>query len=199
MSCTCNGGIPSNTLTTSYLVETAHCGILNKDGEHYIYAKASLPSFGQQLKPRTIEIMFFTKQAVNSLLQVLLAGSVAADVNAGFNVDTAQKVMTDKASHSWEWGTAAEGPIGVVRQPIFRLRPQPFPKWQNPHPEPIDLLAFLRQTTYQPQLASPRRQLCRRRPGVSRRIRHLAGTVGLGLQWRCRPRSGLPPQQGPQI
>ncbi|WPH02722.1 Hypothetical protein R9X50_00559000 [Acrodontium crateriforme] len=80
--------------------------------------------------------MFTSKQSVTSVLLAILATSIATDVNPGFNVDTAQKVMTDKASHSWEWGTAAEALLELYDNQYSVFGSNPFPNGGIPMVDP---------------------------------------------------------------
>lgn len=77
--------------------------------------------------------MFVSKAAVTSLLLALLSGTAVADVNAGFNVQSAAKVMTDKAAQSWEWGTAAEALLELYNNDISVFGANPFPNGKIPH------------------------------------------------------------------
>lgn len=76
-----------------------------------------------------------SKAAVSSLLIALMAGDVLA-VNAGFNVETAAKVMTDKASHSWEWGTAAQALLELYNNELSVFGDNPFPNGKIPKADP---------------------------------------------------------------
>lgn len=80
--------------------------------------------------------MFISKQTITSLLLAILAGSVAADVNSGINPDNAATFMTNKASHSWEWGTAAEALLELYDNQYSVYGSNPFPNGKIPKPDP---------------------------------------------------------------
>lgn len=80
--------------------------------------------------------MFVSKAAVSSLLLALLSGVAVADVDAGFNVHSAEKVMTDKAGQSWEWGTAAEALLELYDNDLSVFGPNPFPDGKLPKADP---------------------------------------------------------------
>ncbi|EEY14352.1 conserved hypothetical protein [Verticillium alfalfae VaMs.102] len=62
--------------------------------------------------------------------------TVANDVNAGFNAYTAAQVMVDRASHSWEWGTAAEALLELYNPELSVFGPEPFPGGKIPKADP---------------------------------------------------------------
>ena len=84
--------------------------------------------------------MHFSKQAVSTLLLALLSStaiaSTAAEVNPGFDVYKAAQVMTDKASHSWEWGTAAEALLELYNNDLSVFGTNPFPNGKIPLADP---------------------------------------------------------------
>lgn len=93
---------------------------------------------------------FSFKQAASSLLLSLLSSAaispVAADVDAGFDVFTAAQVMVDKASHSWEWGTAAEALLELYNNELSVFGPNPFPNGRVPSADPGTFaLAYAKQ------------------------------------------------------
>ncbi|KAG7103239.1 Pentafunctional AROM polypeptide like protein [Verticillium longisporum] len=62
--------------------------------------------------------------------------AVANDVNAGFNAYMAAQVMVDRASHSWEWGTAAEALLELYNPELSVFGPEPFPGGKIPNADP---------------------------------------------------------------
>jgi hypothetical protein len=79
--------------------------------------------------------MRFLKQAASPALAALLyatSAGAAASVDAGFNVDQTAKVMTDKSSHSWEWGTAAQALLELYNNEVSVFGPNPFPNGKIP-------------------------------------------------------------------
>jgi hypothetical protein len=90
---------------------------------------------------------FSFKQAVSSLLLALFSSAVinpvAADVDAGFDAFEAAQVMIGKASHSWEWGTAAEALLELYNNDLSIFGANPFPNGKVPSPDPgIFALAY---------------------------------------------------------
>jgi hypothetical protein len=87
--------------------------------------------------------MYLSKEAVSSLLLALFARTAIADVDSGYNVFSAAQVMIDKASHSWEWGTAAEALLELYNNELSVFGSNPFPNGQIPSADPgIISLAF---------------------------------------------------------
>ncbi|KAK5992638.1 hypothetical protein PT974_06053 [Cladobotryum mycophilum] len=80
--------------------------------------------------------MQFSKTALSSLLLALLLETATADVNAGFNVETAARVMTDKSQYSWEWGTAAQALLELYDNNISVFGDNPFPNGRIPNVSP---------------------------------------------------------------
>ncbi|KAH6710676.1 hypothetical protein BKA61DRAFT_694331 [Leptodontidium sp. MPI-SDFR-AT-0119] len=66
------------------------------------------------------------------LLAVLPTTCVADVVNSGFDVYEAAQVMMSKASHSWEWGTAAEALLELYNNEISVFSSNPFPNGKIP-------------------------------------------------------------------
>lgn len=78
--------------------------------------------------------MRFSTQALLSLLLALLARTANADdINSGFDVSAAAQVMVDLASHSWEWGTAAEALLELYNGELSVFGSNPFPNGQIPN------------------------------------------------------------------
>ncbi len=68
---------------------------------------------------------------------VLISTRIGAnDVNAEFNAYTAAQVMVDKASHSWEWGTASEALLELYNPELSVFGSNPFPNGQIPNADP---------------------------------------------------------------
>lgn len=87
--------------------------------------------------------MHFSKQAVTSLLLALLADGVSGQVNAGFDVNKAANIMTDKSGQSWEWGTAAQALLELDNNELSVFGPNPFPNGKIPKADPkIRALAY---------------------------------------------------------
>ncbi|KAH9224959.1 hypothetical protein DL95DRAFT_431046 [Leptodontidium sp. 2 PMI_412] len=66
------------------------------------------------------------------LLAVLPTTCVADVVNSGFDVYEAAQVMMNKASHSWEWGTAAEALLELYNNELSVFSSNPFPNGKIP-------------------------------------------------------------------
>ncbi|KAJ6437243.1 FAD-binding, type 2 [Purpureocillium lavendulum] len=94
--------------------------------------------------------MPFSKYGLVSVLLGAFAqtttAAAAADVNAGFNAYEAAQVMVEKASHSWEWGTAAEALLELYNPDLSVFGPNPFPGGNVPKADPGTLaLSYARQ------------------------------------------------------
>lgn len=70
------------------------------------------------------------------LVAALCAGTALADVNAGFNVNTAADVMVSHAKHSWEWGTAAQALLELDNNDLSVFGDNPFPNGKIPWADP---------------------------------------------------------------
>ncbi|EHK19940.1 uncharacterized protein TRIVIDRAFT_156047, partial [Trichoderma virens Gv29-8] len=71
------------------------------------------------------------------LLTILPSVAIAAnDVDAGFNAYAAAQVMVNKASHSWEWGTAAEALLELYNPELSVFGSNPFPNGKVPQASP---------------------------------------------------------------
>ncbi|KAL7943805.1 Six-hairpin glycosidase-like protein [Trichoderma barbatum] len=85
----------------------------------------------------------------SGLLSLLLFGlpqAAIADVDAGFNVNTAAQVMLDKSSHSWEWGTTAEALLELYNPELSVFGPNPFPNGKVPRADPnTNALAYAKR------------------------------------------------------
>ncbi|KAL3963047.1 hypothetical protein ACCO45_000051 [Purpureocillium lilacinum] len=82
------------------------------------------------------------------LLCVALFASigVAKEVNAGFDPYAAAQVMVDSASHSWEWGTAAEALLELYNPELSVFGSKPFPQDGVPAADPSTFaLAYAKQ------------------------------------------------------
>jgi len=91
--------------------------------------------------------MYFSKQDALLLLLALCSRIAIADlVNSGYDVYTATQVMIDDASHSWEWGTAAEALLELYNPELSVFGSDPFPNGQIPSANPgIFALAYAQQ------------------------------------------------------
>ncbi|PVH74821.1 Six-hairpin glycosidase [Cadophora sp. DSE1049] len=69
---------------------------------------------------------------VSFLLAVFLTTCVADVVDSGFDVYSAAQVMMNKASHSWEWGTAAEALLQLYNNELSVFATNPFPNGKIP-------------------------------------------------------------------
>jgi hypothetical protein len=77
---------------------------------------------------------------------VLLDMAAVAGVNNSFNVYSAAQVMIDLASHSWEWGTAAQALLELYNNELSVFGPNPFPNGKVPAADPNVLaLVYARQ------------------------------------------------------
>ncbi|KAI5456232.1 Six-hairpin glycosidase-like protein [Mariannaea sp. PMI_226] len=80
------------------------------------------------------------------LLAIFSSVAVAANVNAGFDVFSAAQVMVDRASQSWEWGTAAEALLELYNNELSVFGPNPFPGGKVPVADPgVFALAYAKQ------------------------------------------------------
>lgn len=87
-----------------------------------------------------------SKAAITSLLLTLVANTTAAaTVDAGFDVDKVASVMQDRASHSWEWGTAAQALLELYNNELSIYGSNPFPGGQIPKADPkIKSLSYVK-------------------------------------------------------
>ncbi|KAL7941526.1 Six-hairpin glycosidase-like protein [Trichoderma barbatum] len=70
------------------------------------------------------------------LLTCYPSTSVALIVNPGYDVYAAAQVMIDKASHSWEWGTASEALLELYNNDVSVFGSNPFPNGKVPSASP---------------------------------------------------------------
>ncbi|KAJ6782467.1 hypothetical protein PWT90_04831 [Aphanocladium album] len=83
--------------------------------------------------------------AKQTLLATLCAGTALADVNAGFNVQTAADVAVSHSSHSWEWGTTAQALLELENNELSVFGDDPFPGGKIPQADPgIRALAYVK-------------------------------------------------------
>ncbi|EGY13387.1 uncharacterized protein VDAG_00069 [Verticillium dahliae VdLs.17] len=80
--------------------------------------------------------MPFVLRLSSFFLSFFASIAVANDVNAGFNAYMAAQVMVDRASHSWEWGTAAEALLELYNPELSVFGPEPFPGGKIPNADP---------------------------------------------------------------
>ncbi|OTA04512.1 hypothetical protein A9Z42_0050900 [Trichoderma parareesei] len=74
------------------------------------------------------------------------AAAANDDVDAGFDAYAAAQVMVDKASHSWEWGTAAEALLELHNPELSVFGSNPFPGGKIPPADPsTTALAYAKQ------------------------------------------------------
>jgi hypothetical protein len=87
-----------------------------------------------------------------SLVSALLFSpqpSVAAEVDAGYDVYAAAQAMIKLASHSWEYGTAAEALLELYNPELSVFGSNPFPGGKVPSANPSTLaLEFAKQFIY---------------------------------------------------
>lgn len=91
----------------------------------------------QPFNSRLLSLLFFT------LPKVVIG---ANDVDAGFDTYAAAQVMINKASHSWEWGTAAEALLELYNPELSVFGSSPFPNGKVPQANPnTTALAYAKQ------------------------------------------------------
>ena len=74
--------------------------------------------------------------STSSLLLVSSARTILAAVNPGYDAYGAAQVMVAKASHSWEWGTAAEALLELYNNELSVFGANPFPGGRIPNADP---------------------------------------------------------------
>lgn len=93
--------------------------------------------------------MTFSRKIVTSLLFGVFSSTlvVAVDVDAGYDPYSAAQAMVDKASHSWEWGTAAEALLELYNNELSVFGSNPFPGGKIPsvHPTTVFSLQYAKQ------------------------------------------------------
>ncbi|KAH7329733.1 Six-hairpin glycosidase-like protein [Stachybotrys elegans] len=90
--------------------------------------------------------MYINKYSLLAVLASSAGTATAADVNAGYDAFAAAQVMIDKASHSWEWGTASEALLELYNPEFSVFSSNPFPGGKIPKPDPgILALSYARQ------------------------------------------------------
>jgi hypothetical protein len=73
-------------------------------------------------------MMFFGKVVIYFFHVFALFGTInATEVDAGYDPYAAAQVMINKASHSWEWGTAAEALLELYNPELSVFGHDPFP------------------------------------------------------------------------
>ncbi|PTB38295.1 hypothetical protein M441DRAFT_146339 [Trichoderma asperellum CBS 433.97] len=91
----------------------------------------------QPFNSRLLSLLFF------ALPKVAIGTN---DVDAGFDAYAAAQVMINKASHSWEWGTAAEALLELYNPELSVFGSSPFPNGKVPQPNPnTTALAYAKQ------------------------------------------------------
>jgi len=88
--------------------------------------------------------MTFSRKLVVSLLVGVLSSKfiVAVDVDAGYDAYSAAQAMVDKASHSWEWGTAAEALLELYDNELSVFGSDPFPGGKIPNADTDTVFAL---------------------------------------------------------
>ncbi|KAL1836834.1 hypothetical protein VTK73DRAFT_4913 [Phialemonium thermophilum] len=77
---------------------------------------------------------------------LLLPAALANTVDVGYDVVSAAQAMIRLASHSWEWGTAAEALLELYNPELSVFGSNPFPDGKVPHADPaVVALAFAGQ------------------------------------------------------
>lgn len=76
------------------------------------------------------------KPSVLVPLVVLFTRATVGAIDAGYDVYKAAQVMADKASHSWEWGTAAEALLELYNEDLSVFGSDPFPNGKIPSVDP---------------------------------------------------------------
>ncbi|KAL7940248.1 Six-hairpin glycosidase-like protein [Trichoderma barbatum] len=90
--------------------------------------------------------MAYSMHLFTWLLAIFSRIAIAADVNAGFDVYSAAQVMVDRASQSWEWGTAAEALLELYNNELSVFGPNPFPNGKVPVANPgVFALTYAKQ------------------------------------------------------
>lgn len=81
------------------------------------------------------------------LLSAIIPLAMAIDLpNAGFNAFSAAQIMIDRASHSWEWGTASEALLELYNPELSVFSSNPFPNGKVPNANPsIVALEYAKQ------------------------------------------------------
>ncbi|CZR61865.1 uncharacterized protein PAC_11762 [Phialocephala subalpina] len=82
--------------------------------------------------------MAFSWQIVASLLVGIFSSTliIATDVDAGYDPYLAAQAMVNMASHSWEWGTAAEALLELYNSELSVFGSDPFPGGNVPNADP---------------------------------------------------------------
>jgi hypothetical protein len=88
--------------------------------------------------------MTFSKKIVTALLVGVFSSTlvVSVDVDAGYDPYSAAQAMVDKASYSWEWGTAAEALLELYDNDLSVFGSNPFPGGNIPSADPATVLAL---------------------------------------------------------
>lgn len=109
---------------------------MEKEHQGMNKAKAKMPS----LNPSSL---------ISLLLAIPQATNAAANdvVDAGFDVNAAAQVMLATASHSWEWGTAAQALLELHNPELSVFGANPFPDGKIPAADPstTTALAYAKQ------------------------------------------------------
>ncbi|UKZ69361.1 uncharacterized protein TrAtP1_010369 [Trichoderma atroviride] len=94
-----------------------------------------------------VKMQSFNSGLLSLLLFALPKAAIAVnDVDAGFDAYAASQVMVDKASHSWEWGTAAEALLELYNPELSVFGSNPFPDGKVPPADPsTTALAYAKQ------------------------------------------------------
>ncbi|KAL6792273.1 hypothetical protein GGI42DRAFT_177454 [Trichoderma sp. SZMC 28013] len=94
-----------------------------------------------------VKMPSFNSGLISLFLFALPKAAIAVnDVDAGFDAYAASQVMVDKASHSWEWGTAAEALLELYNPELSVFGSNPFPNGEIPQADPsTTALAYAKQ------------------------------------------------------
>jgi hypothetical protein len=82
------------------------------------------------------------RHTVALFLVGIFCQTIAVDVDAGFNPYSAAQGMVDKASHSWEWGTAAEALLELYDNNLSVFGSDPFPGGKVPSADSSTVFAL---------------------------------------------------------
>jgi hypothetical protein len=79
-------------------------------------------------------------------VSLLASHTLGTDVDVGYNVYTAAQAMVNLASHSWEYGTAAEALLELYNPELSVFGSNPFPNGKIPTADPSTFaLEYARQ------------------------------------------------------
>ena len=77
--------------------------------------------------------MSLSRQIITAAIVFFFSSTaITADIDAGYDPYAAAQAMIDKASHSWEWGTAAEALLELYNSELSVFGANPFPSSKVP-------------------------------------------------------------------